>query len=122
MFITDAQSKRPVMTLRKKGYLTGFGGGTIQAWEGDSDNGDPIYEVKGDFLKKDFSVKDVRTGKTVAQVKRKSFTVSNLLFEKDTYVIKVEPGLDTVLLIFFVVAADEQYRDDGNRKGYGSFF
>ena len=94
-----------------------FGTKTIQAWAGSLDEGAPYLEVKGDFLRKDFSVTEKATGRKLAQIKRKSLNLSNLLFEKDTYVIRVEPGVDTALLVFFVIAADEQYRDDGNRQG-----
>lgn len=94
-----------------------FGTRTIQAWAGSSDEGEPYLEVKGDFLRKDFAITEKATGRKLAQIKRKSFNLSNLLLEKDTYIIRVEPGVDTALLVFFVVAADEQYRDDGNRDG-----
>lgn len=120
MNITDAATKQTVMTLRKKGFIPGFGTRTIQAWAGSSDEGDPYLEVKGDFFRKDFTIKEVATGTTLATVKRKSFSLSNIVLEKDTYVIRVEPGIDTALMVFFVVAADEQYRDDGNRKGLSS--
>lgn len=121
MHITDSASKQPVITLRKKGFIPGFGTSTIQAWRGGTDDGTPYMEVKGDFLRKDFTIKEVATGRVLATVKRKSLTLTNILLEKDTYVIRVEPGQDAALMVFFVVAADEQYRDDGNRRGYSSF-
>ena len=121
MQILDAATRAPVITLRKKGFITGFGTGTIQAWTGASDDGAPTYEIKGDFFKKDFVIREIATGASVAQIRRKSFGLSNIVFEKDSYVIRVEPGRDAALIVFFVVAVDEQYRDDGNRKGYQSF-
>lgn len=124
MHIYDARSKKPVVTLRKKSYLaiTGYGGGGILVWKGGSDDGEPYLKVKGDFFKKDFTIQEVATGDVVASVKRKGFNISNILFEKDTYIIRIEPGQDAALLVFLVVAIDEQYRDDGDRRGYGSLF
>lgn len=121
MSIVDATNKQPVLTLRKKGFIPGFGTKTIQAWPGAAEEGTPYLEVKGDFFRKDFNIVETATGRTLASIKRKSFTLSNILLEKDSYVIRVEPGVDTALMVFFVVAVDEQYRDDGNRKGFSSF-
>lgn len=104
------------MTLRKKGFIPGFGTSTIQAWAGPTDDGSPYLEIKGDFLRKNFAITEKGSGRTMATVMKKSFNLANLLLEKDSYVIRVEPGVDTALFVFFVVAADEQYRDDGNRK------
>lgn len=117
MSIVDVQTKAPVVTLRKKGYFRFFGAGTIQAWAGASDDGEPYLEVKGEFFKRNFTIVEKATGRTLASISRKPFTVTNFLLEKDTYVIRVEPNVDTALMVFFVVAADEMYRDDGNRKG-----
>lgn len=99
-----------------------LGTSTIQAWRGASDEGEPHLECKGDFLRKDFAIRESRTGRALATVKRKSFTLSNILLEKDTYVIRIEAGTDAALLTFLVIAVDEQYRDDGTRRGFESFF
>lgn len=122
MQITDAATKQPVLTLRKKGFIPMLGTSTIQAWRGASDEGEPHLECKGDFLRKDFAIRESRTGRALATVKRKSFTLSNILLEKDTYVIRIEAGTDAALLTFLVIAVDEQYRDDGTRRGFESFF
>eukprot|EP00177_Eucheuma_denticulatum_P002155 GFKZ01003846.1.p1 GENE.GFKZ01003846.1~~GFKZ01003846.1.p1 ORF type:complete len:273 (-),score=38.78 GFKZ01003846.1:1017-1835(-) len=122
MQITDSNTKQPVLTLRKKGFIPMLGTSTIQAWRGPTDDGEPDLVCKGDVFRKDFNIKDGHTGATLASVKRKSFTLSNILLEKDTYIIRVEPGIDAALMVFLVIAIDEQYRDDGERKGYGSFF
>lgn len=121
MHITDPGTKQIILTLRKKGFISGFGGGTVQAWRGGNDEGEPYLECKGNFLKKDFDIRDLKSGRIIAAIKRKSFSVQNLLFEKDTYVIRIEPGVDVALMVMFVIAVDEQYRDDGNRKGLSSF-
>lgn len=117
MKIEDPSTKRTVITLRKKGIIPILGTSTIQAWRGDSDDGEPYMECKGNFIRKDFAIKEVATGRVLASVKRKPFTISNFLLEKDTYVIRIEPGTDVALLVFFVIAIDEQYRDDGASSG-----
>lgn len=115
MTIVDPATKQPVITLRRKGYLPMSK--TIHAWVGGEDVTEPYLEVKGDFLRKDFKITHPATGKVLASIKRKPFTLSNIVLEKDTYIIRVEPGLDTALLVFFVIAVDEQYRDDGKSQG-----
>lgn len=122
MQITDPATKQPVITLRKKGFIPMLGTSTIQAWRGPSDDGEPDLECKGDFFRKDFTIREKATGRPLATVKRKSFTLSNILLEKDTYIIRVEPGTDAAMLVFLVIAVDEQYRDDGNRRGFESLF
>lgn len=122
MQIIDPSTKQPVVTLRKKGFIPMMGTSTIQAWRGATDEGDAWIEVKGDFFRKDFQVREKATGRVIATIKRKSMNLSNILLEKDTYVIRVEPGADAALLVFFVIAVDEQYRDDGERRGYSSLF
>lgn len=120
MSITDSNTKASVVTLRKKGFIQFFGASTVQVWRGSTDDGEPWLQCKGDFFKKNFDFKELATGRVVASVRRKSFNLSNILLEKDTYVIRVEPGVDCALLVFLVVALDEQFRDDGNRKGMES--
>lgn len=117
MVIQDAQTKAAVVNLRKKGYFKFFGAGTIQAWAGEKEEGEPYLEVKGEFFKRNFSIVEKATGRPLAKISRKPFSATNFLFEKDTYVIRVEPNVDTALMVFFVVAADEMYRDDGSRSG-----
>lgn len=122
MQIQDANSKRTVVTLRKKGFIPHLGTGTIQVWKGGTDEGEPWLEVKGDYLKKDFDIKEPGSSRIIGSVKRKSFNLSNILLEKDSYVIRIEPGQDAALLVFLVIAIDETYRDDGERKGLGQLF
>lgn len=120
MTITDATTGAAVVTLRKKSFIPMMGTSKIQIWKGASDDGDPWIQVKGDFFRKDFNFDEVASGKTVASVRRKSLTLENLLFEKDSYAIQVQPGLNCALMVLLVVALDEQYRDDGTRTGASS--
>lgn len=117
MHIVDPRSGSVVYCLRKKGFVKFFGTGTVQIWRGPSDEGAPYLQIKGNVFKKDFSIVEVASGRSVAFVKRKPFTLTNFLLEKDTYVVKVEPGQDCALMVMLVVALDEQYRDDGNESG-----
>lgn len=119
MQIQDSRTGQALITLRKKSFIPMMGTSTIQGWRGTKEEGNPDYVVKGDWFRKDFTVKD-KTGNVLAVVRRKSLSFSNLVLEKDTYVIRVEPGVDAALIIFFIVAVDEHYRDDGNRRGHGT--
>jgi uncharacterized protein YxjI len=67
--------------------------------------------LHGNFLKKAFTITEVGTGHTVATVRPK-LSVMSILTDKDSYVVMVEPGFDCALMVVFVVAIDEQYRDD----------
>lgn len=120
MNIVDSNTKKPVLCLRKKGFIPMMGTSTVQIWRGGSDDGDPWLQCKGDYLRKNFDFKEKSSGRVVASVRRKSMNMANLLLEKDTYIIRVEPGMNAALMVFLVIALDEQYRDDGNRTGLQS--
>ncbi len=120
MQISDSNTKTPVVTLRKKGFIPMMGTSTVLIWKGSTDEGEPWIQIKGDFLRKNFDFKEKASGRTLASVRRKSMTLANILAEKDSYVIRVEQGVDCALMVFLVVAIDEQYRDDGNRTGLES--
>lgn len=126
MNIVDSKTKKPVVCLRKKGFIPMMGTGTVQIWRGGSDDGDPWLVCKGDYFRKNFDFKEKSSGRVLASVRRKSMNMANILLEKDTYIIRVEPGVDVALMVFLVIALDEQYRDDGNRTGLesrlGGFF
>lgn len=111
MSIKDCESGETAFTLRKKSIIPMFGTNTIQCWKGDDDDGEPYLEVKGNFLQKDYKIIDVESEKEVAKVSRKLFTMLNLFTDKDTYSIRVEAGADAALLVFLVIAIDEQYRE-----------
>jgi len=119
MTILDTDSKEPVLMARKKGVIPHLGTGTILSWAGGSESGAPYLVVKGNFLKKSFSITDSSSGKVVASVSRKS-NIRSVLAEKDSYVLRVEPGVDTALMVAFAVMIDEHYRDDGNKSGWSS--
>lgn len=111
MHIEDAVSKRTLLTLRKKSMLPLKGAKTVQAWRGKKDDGDSDLECHGDLLRKDFTIKETPTGRLLATVKRNCLTVSNILLDKDSYVIRIEPQVDAALIVFLVIAIDEQYHD-----------
>ena len=111
MFIENACSKEVIYTLRKKGVIPIIGTHTVKVWAGDSDDGEPILEVKGDIIAKNFDIKDVATGNIIATVKRNIFNLRNVVMDKDTYVVTVNPGANTALMIFLAIAIDEQYHD-----------
>lgn len=111
MYISDERSGDTVVTLRKKGFIPMLGTSTILVWKGSGDDGEPWLEVHGSFFRKDFKIKEAESGKEVGRVKRKAFNIRNIFMDKDTYVIRVEPGYDAALLVFLVIAIDEQYHE-----------
>eukprot|EP00172_Hildenbrandia_rubra_P001761 Plantae.Rhodophyta-Hildenbrandia_rubra.ctg2352.p1 GENE.Plantae.Rhodophyta-Hildenbrandia_rubra.ctg2352~~Plantae.Rhodophyta-Hildenbrandia_rubra.ctg2352.p1 ORF type:complete len:357 (+),score=58.20 Plantae.Rhodophyta-Hildenbrandia_rubra.ctg2352:168-1238(+) len=112
--ILDAKTGRAVVTLRQKSFVPLMGISTVLVWKGDSDHGTPWLSCKGSFLRKNFIISDASTGREVCSVKRKSFNLKNIIFEKDTYIAQVAAGVDSALMVFLVVAIDEVYRDDSS--------
>lgn len=119
MTIADATTRAPVLVLRKKGVIPMMGTGTIQCWVGGKEGGAPYLTAKGNLLRKSFSITDAAGG-MVASVERKS-NIRSVVLEKDSYVLRVEPGVDTALMVALAVSIDEHYRDDGNKSGLSSF-
>lgn len=115
MFIVDAQTKQPVLTIRKKGIIPVLGTSTILCFRPGSDK-EPYLAIKGNILRKSFSVTEVSSGRQAASVKRKT-NFRSVMMEKDSYVLRVEAGIDAALMCTLVVALDEHYRDDGNKSG-----
>jgi uncharacterized protein YxjI len=111
MFITDAQSRKSVLTVRKKGVFPKFGSSTVLCFRGGSDEGPPYLSIKGDLLRKAFTITDASSSQTVATVQRKS-SFCSVIMETDSYVLRVEAGIDPALMCTLVVALDEQYRDN----------
>lgn len=111
MQITNPETGEVLYTLRKKGFIPYIGTGTIQIWKGEKTEGDPFVEIKGNLMKKNFTIYDVESGESIAAVKRKFLNVSKILLDKDSYVLTVEPYCDATLLVMLTVALDEQYSD-----------
>lgn len=110
MTITDT-SGSPVLTLRQKGLLPGLGKNTILAFPGGDDKGEPVFEIKGNFFKKDFQICTVENSECVAVVRRKILSVGSLLVGKDCYYVDVEPDQDYALILLCVVVLDQVFRD-----------
>lgn len=109
MQIVDVASKDTVLTVKKKSLIPKMG--RVQAWRGETDDGEADIECEGDILKKDFTIKEKPTGTLLATIKRKTLSVSNIVFDKDHYIVRVEPGVDAAMMVFLVIALDEQYHD-----------
>ena len=105
-YIRDPESDDILFTLRQAGLI--FDRNTVNVFEGDSEDGDPIYTISGEFFEKDFDIKNC-DGDQIAEVSRKRF--ANIITDKDTYGITVEEGEDAALMIAFAVAIDEIFRD-----------
>jgi uncharacterized protein YxjI len=122
MFVSDATTRAPVLTLRKKGFLPMMGTSTVLCFRGGSDDGNPYLMVKGNIARKAFTVTDVATARVVASVRRRADVRSVMTDrENDSYLLRVEAGMDAALMCTLAVALDEHYRDDGNRSGLTSF-
>ena len=82
----------------------------------EDEKGKKLLEAQGNFLGKDFKIKDVK-GKIVAEVGKSDFFKDLILggspFDySDTYAVKIlEPGYDKRILLGFVIAIDNSVHD-----------
>lgn len=60
MYITDLRINKTVPTIRRKNVVS-LPKGTIQIWEGPSDDGGPGFEISGSIVRKDFTIEDNQT-------------------------------------------------------------
>ncbi|XP_057866889.2 protein LURP-one-related 15-like [Cryptomeria japonica] len=69
------------------------------------------FRVRGSYLQRDCTI--YRGDRVVAEMKRK-YTRTNVLLEKDTFVVVVEPGIDCAFIVSLVVILDQITRDYQN--------
>lgn len=111
MYITDLRTNEPVATIRRKNIVSLFKG-TIQVWNGPTDDGEPWFEITGSIRRKNFTIHDKQNDCEAAVISKKLLSLTNLLTEGDVYVVRVNPGYDTSLMVFLAIAVDEQFHDD----------
>uniref|UniRef100_A0A6B2LHT7 Tubby C-terminal domain-containing protein n=1 Tax=Arcella intermedia TaxID=1963864 RepID=A0A6B2LHT7_9EUKA len=84
------------------------------------DKNPPDFKVKGDFFARKFTILD-QEERVVARVRREMFSARNVLFGQDSYVLQVAPLVDSAFVTFVVMALDEIFSDQGDKKD-GVFF
>lgn len=101
------------LTMRKKSYIhmPVVGGRTVYVWDGEKDDGDPMLEIHGDLLRKDFVITDKLHNRDAAAVKRHFLNPTSLITGRDKYSVRVNPGYDTSLMIFLAISVDEYFHD-----------
>ncbi len=107
-YMIDAESGETVFTLLKAGHL--LGRNTITVFEGDYDNGEPVFVIAGDFFEKDFHVANAK-GDLVCEIARQLSNIAEMI-DKGTYAVQVETGQDAVLMLAFAVELDEIVQND----------
>lgn len=110
MCIEDANTGTTLYNLRRKNYIQLFKP-AVQVWQGSSSKADPIFEIQGNVLRKNFTINDKRSNCVAAKVTKKYLSPTNILTASDVYTVKVNPGHDTALMIFLAVAVDEAFHD-----------
>lgn len=110
LFISDAQTQTPVVTLKKKGLLALKGPSTMLVYRGGTDAEGAYLQVKGNLKLKDYAITEMlekgKLGKQVARVQQKS-THRNVIMEKSSYVILVGAGFDAALMCSLAMALDD---------------
>lgn len=74
-----------------------------------------IGEVSGNWSARSYKISI--DNKQVAEVKRTNIT-SGYILGKDEYCIEIAAGVDTAFISMIVIALDEMYHDDGNKRGW----
>lgn len=110
MYLRDLRDNS-IYSLRKKGFLPGFGRGTILVWKGKDMAGEPSFEITSNGKRQDATVVDRASGTTMASIKRKLFGARRLVTGLDTYVLTVNAGNDAALVTMLAVCFDEQYTE-----------
>lgn len=110
MYIFDGSGNK-IMTIRSKHIIPMFKG-TVQVWNGPDDKGERAFEIVGSIIRKNFQIIDTRTGQEAANICKKWINLQNILVDKDVYIVKVNPGYNTALMVFLTVAVDEQFHDN----------
>lgn len=100
-FIRDAETGDVLYTLRKARN-------TVDVFEGETEEGDAVYTIAGEFFEKQFDVTNCH-GEQVADIDRNR--LAHIITDRDTYAITVQEGQDAALMVTFAVAIDEIFRD-----------
>lgn len=74
-----------------------------------------IGEVSGNWSARSYTISI--DNKQVAEVKRHTGITGHIL-NKDEYVLEITAGVDTAFISMVVIALDEMYHDDGNKRGW----
>lgn len=114
LFISDFQTKTPVVTMKKKGMTTLKGITTMLVYRGGAGAGGAYLQVKGNLKLKDYVITEVlesgKPGKHVAKVQQKS--THRVIMEQTSYVILVEAGFDAALMCSLAMALDDQFTSE----------
>lgn len=74
-----------------------------------------IGEVVGNWSARSYTISI--DNKQVAEVKRHT-GITGHIQSKDEYCIEIAAGVDTAFISMVVIALDEMYHDDGNKRGW----
>ena len=74
-----------------------------------------VIEVSGNWNAKSYTISI--DNKQVAEVKRHT-GIAGHIQSKDEYCIEIAAGVDTAFISMVVIALDEMYHDDGNKRGW----
>lgn len=97
-------------TMHKKGFLPGFGRGTVLVWKGPEDVGDALYEMTSDLMRRTGTIFENESRKVLGAIERP-------VFENpgpggvDHYSLKVVEGGDMAFVAMLSICFDEQYTE-----------
>lgn len=98
---------QPVLTLRKASAIQ-IGAKRVNGFLGDRMTGAPIIVITGNGSNTKFHIK--ANDREVAEIRRRKFSLKNMLTDQDTYDVTVRVG-SAALICFVTVALDEIYED-----------
>lgn len=117
--LVDVETNGSNFVVRKRSiFPTIMSKPGVRVWSGDKESGAPYFVTKGDLHRKIYCIERLIPwpGSQVlaARVLRASEAVkfqlgSSVTLEKEDYVVIVEPGTDTALMVLLAVIIDEYY-------------
>lgn len=115
MFIQGCEYRETAFTPRKKGFISMFGTKTITCWERDDDGGEPYLEAREIFSKRTTRYLMPSRERSLSEYPE-AFHYATLFIDKDTYIIRVEAGVDAALLVCLVLAMKSKIAMSSRRK------
>lgn len=107
MHVLDGDDKK-IMTIHRKNIMSLFKG-PIQV---SNENAEPMFEIVGSILRRDFQIIEKRTGQEAATISQEWICLQGVLVDKEYYIVKVNPGYSTALMVFLAAAAVENFNEN----------
>lgn len=90
-----------ILTIEVVGLLKAIG--TLKS----TDGGSVQLKMKGGVFDRRVEIKEETTRKTVASIYRQFLNAREVMFDKQTYTVKIQPGVDMAIIVAMCMCLDE---------------